>query len=98
MEKIAVLKALREIGLKSAVDLFATYAGRAADLKEWLGDAAINRDGNLRLQYLAGLGLNMNESDAVYAEILRHRRLPEGLFTGSASTMGALRERLAFVP
>jgi spermidine synthase len=97
-EYMPVVRSLREIGLKSAVDLFATYAGRAADLKEWLGDAAINRDGNLRLQYLAGLGLNMNESDAVYAEILRHRRLPEGLFTGSASTMGALRERLAFVP
>jgi spermidine synthase len=97
-EYLPVARSLREIGLKSAVELFATYAGRAADLKEWLRDAAINRDGNLRLQYLAGLGLNMNESDAVYAEMLRYRRLPEGLFTGSPSTMRALRERLAFVP
>jgi spermidine synthase len=97
-EYMPVARSLREIGLNRAVDLFATYAGRAADLKEWLRDAEINRDGNLRLQYLAGLGLNMNESDAVYAEILRHRRFPDDLFTGSASTMRALRERLAFVP
>jgi spermidine synthase len=97
-EYLPVARSLRDIGLNRAVDLFATYAGRAADLRDWLRGAAINRDGNLRLQYLAGLGLNMNESDAVYAEILRYRRLPDGLFTGSASTISALRERLAPVP
>jgi spermidine synthase len=93
-----VARSLREIGLHGAVDLFATYAGSAADLKEWLRDAAINRDRNLRLQYLAGSGLNMNESDAVYAEILRSRRPPDRVFTGSASTLRALRDRLAPVP
>ena len=71
-----VAASLREIGLGSAVDLFSTYAGRAIDLKAWLRDASINRDRDLRLQYLAGLGLNMNESDAVYAEILKYRRFP----------------------
>jgi spermidine synthase len=97
-EYMPVARSLRDIGLNSAVDLFATYAGRAGDLKEWLRDAAINRDGNLRLQYLAGLGLNMNESDAVYAEMLRYRRFPEGLFRASPPIMRALRERLAVVP
>ena len=29
------------VGIYSAVDLFATYAGRAADLAPWLKDAAI---------------------------------------------------------
>jgi spermidine synthase len=97
-EYTPVARSLREIGLHGAVDLFASYAGSAADLKEWLRDAAINRDGNLRLQYLAGFGLNMNESDAIYAEILRSRRPPDGIFTGSASTLRALRDRLAPVP
>jgi spermidine synthase len=97
-EYTPVARSLREIGLHGAVDLFASYAGSAADLKEWLRDAAINRDGNLRLQYLAGFGLNMNESDTIYAEILRYRRFPDRLFTGSASTMRALRDRLAPVP
>ncbi len=93
-EYATVAQSLREIGLTSAVDLFGTYAGRASDLKEWLRDASINRDRNLRLQYLAGLGLNMNESDTVYAEILKYRRFPQGLFTGSEPRMRAIRERI----
>jgi spermidine synthase len=78
----------------SAVDLLASYAGRAADLRPWLQDAAINHDGDLRLQYLAGLGLNANEGDRVYAEILKYRRYPDDLFAGSESTLAALRDRI----
>ena len=89
---------LREVGLNSAVDLFATYAGRASDLKEWLRDASINRDRDLRLQYLAGLGLNMNESDAVYAEMLKHRRFPEGLFLAPEPVLDTLRARMGALP
>jgi spermidine synthase len=64
------------------------------DLKPWTRDASINRDGDLRLQYLAGLGLNMNESDAVYAEILKYRRYPADLFAGSDGELSELRERI----
>src|SRR3954469_7678588 len=46
-------KSLADIGMTSAIDLFATYAGSASDLQPWLKDAQINRDRNLRLQYLA---------------------------------------------
>ena len=94
----AVASSLGEIGIRSAVDLFATYAGRAADLAPWTRDASINRDGDLRLQYLAGLGLNMNESDAVYAAILKYRRFPPDLFTGSERLLGLLRERIEHAP
>ncbi|MEO8260151.1 MAG: fused MFS/spermidine synthase [Acidobacteriota bacterium] len=90
-----VAASLREIGLASAVDLFSTYAGRAIDLKPWLSDASINSDSNLRLQYLAGLGLNMNESDTVYAEILRYRRFPADVFTGSEARLAALKSRIS---
>ena len=62
-----------DVGVGSAIDLVASYAGRAADLRPWLEDAAINHDGDLRLQYLAGLGLNANEGDRVYA---RHPEIP----------------------
>ena len=47
---------------------------------------------DLRLQYLAGLGLNMNESDAVYAEILKYRRFPADLFAGSEALAGRAQE------
>ena len=93
-----VAGSLREIGLASAVDLFSTYAGRAGDLKAWLRDASINRDRDLRLQYLAGLGLNMNESDAVYAEILKYRRFPADVFTGSDTLVNLLKSRISPSP
>ena len=91
----AVAQSLREVGVKSAVDLLASYAGRAADLQPWLRDAAINHDGDLRLQYLAGLGLNANEGDRVYAEILKYRRYPDDLFVGSEQALSLLRGRIA---
>jgi hypothetical protein len=47
-----------------------------------LSDASINRDRNLRLQYLAGLGLNMYQSAFIYSEMLRYRKQPEDLFVG----------------
>src|SRR5262249_33748445 len=62
-EYAPIVRSLNEIGMHSAVDLFSTFAGRATDLAPWLADASINRDRNLRLQFLAGLGLNLYQSD-----------------------------------
>jgi spermidine synthase len=97
-EYSAVKESLHEIGINSAIELFANYAGRAADLKEYLSDAPINHDRDLRLQYLAGLGLNLYQSDAIYSDILRYKRFPEGLFSGSEATMRQLREAIASAP
>jgi spermidine synthase len=93
-----VKDSLREISIYSALDLFANYAGRASDMKAYLADAQINRDRDLRLQYLAGLGLNLYQSGPIYAEILRHKKYPEGLFSGSPETMQKLREAIAAAP
>jgi spermidine synthase len=85
-------QSLRDIGMKSAVDLFATFAGRAADLKPWLADASINRDRNLRLQFLAGMGLNLYQSDVIYSGMLAYaHRFPDELFVAAPATMSALR-------
>jgi spermidine synthase len=84
-------QSLREIGMNSAVDLFSTYAGRKPDLEPWLRDAAINRDRNLRLQYLAGLGLNLYQADQIYADMLRNvTRMPDDLFIATPETKKAL--------
>jgi spermidine synthase len=91
-EYARVAQSLSEIGMFSAVDLFATYAGRRPDLDMWLRDAAINRDRNLRLQYLAGLGLNLYQSDAIYADMLRYARYPDDLFVGKPETIQALQQ------
>jgi spermidine synthase len=90
-----VAQSLREIGMNSAVDLFSTYAGRKTDLDAWLRDATINRDRNLRLQYLAGLGLNLYQADAIYTDMLHYvSRMPEDLFVGSEETKKALFEAI----
>jgi spermidine synthase len=66
----AVAKSLRDVGFGSILQLLVTYAGRAQDLQPWLQGAEINRDGNLRLQYLAGLALNTSMEGAIYSDIL----------------------------
>jgi hypothetical protein len=60
----------------------------------WLADAAINRDRNLRLQYLAGLGLNLYQSDLIYSDMLNYRKYPDGLFTGTPETLQNLRQAI----
>jgi spermidine synthase len=74
--------------------LLSTYAGRARDLAGWLKDAPINTDINLRLQYLAGLGLNFYQQDAILTELLTHRRPLDDLFVGTERTKRALREAM----
>jgi spermidine synthase len=71
---------LEEMGVHSATELAALYAGRGRDLAPWLADAQINDDRTLRLQYLAGLSLNDYNQDAIYAAILKYRKLPNDLF------------------
>jgi len=89
-EYAVVARSLGEIGMRSAVDLFATYAGNRTELAPWLRDAQINRDRNLRLQYLAGMGLNLYESDLIYQDMVRHAGYPAALFAGSPGTLARL--------
>ncbi len=84
-------KSLKDAGFRSAVSLLGTYAGQRTDLGPWLAGAEINRDRNLRLQYLAGLGLNLNQGGLIYGEMLLHRRFPEQLFAGTEMQKRMLR-------
>jgi spermidine synthase len=85
-----VVESLREVGFNSLYGLIGTYAGRAPDMKPWLEGAAINRDGNLRLQYLAGLALNTSMEASIYNEILNYGRFPSDIITGSPDHLRAL--------
>ena len=91
----SVLRSMRSVGFRSAIDLLSTYAGRAADLRPWLERAEINRDLNLRLQYLAGMGVNSNQSAAIYDQMLLYRRFPKDLFAGSDERLQAFQMALA---
>jgi spermidine synthase len=90
-----VAESLREVGIGTPFDLFATYSGNRSDLAPWTAGAEINRDANLRLSYVAGWGINAKLNDYLYRRMLSYRHRPEGLFTGSADKverlLGALR-------
>jgi spermidine synthase len=87
-----VRQSLRDIGIHSLIDLFAGYTGRKADLGPWLAGAQINRDRNLRLQYLAGMGKYSIEMEDIYAEFDRLRTFPDSLFAASEAWKEELRQ------
>lgn len=89
-----VAMSLAEIGMNSPVELFATYAGRRSDLAQWLRGTAINHDSNLRMQYLAGLGLDRDDAASIYAGMLAYRRFPDDLFFSAEGRVDSLREAI----
>ncbi len=91
---VRVAESMREVGFGSAVQLLATYAGQEPDLRPWLAGAEINRDGNLRLQYIAGLALNVSREGAIYNQMLAYRKFPDNLFAASDDRKRALRNAL----
>jgi spermidine synthase len=88
----AVDSSLAEVQFNSAVDLLGTYVGRAPDLQPMTAGVPVNNDLNMRLQYLAGLGLNSASGEPIYREIVSHRKFPEDLLTGGGELMAQLQE------
>ncbi len=77
-----VVDSLANVGFDFGPDLFSTYAGYGPDMQPLLADAEINSDRNLRLQYVAGFGLNDNAGAKIYEEILNYRTAPTRVMTG----------------
>lgn len=87
----AIARSLREIGFNSTTELLATFTGEARDFKPWLVGAAINTDRNLRLQYVAGFGLNLYRANEIYKSMVSYGpRMPKDMFTGSPGSLETL--------
>jgi spermidine synthase len=86
-----VIHSLSETGFTTPMGLLSTYCGRGPDIAPWLADADINRDANLRLQYLGGMGLNAVMEDLIHYEMLNYYTYPADLFSASDSLQQALR-------
>lgn len=86
-----VKDSLAEIGFPSAAALLGTYVGQPSDMQGWLADAQINRDRNLRLQYLAGMGSNLYIQANIHRKMTVGKQYPEGMFVGNPDTLRALR-------
>ena len=78
-----VALAMEEVNFRNVFDIFDTYAGSGDDIEEWLADAKVNRDSNLKLQFLAGMGINQYEAGSIYSEIFRRARFPKSLLVGN---------------
>jgi len=89
-----VAESLRGIGVNSEIDLFGTFAGQRSDLSRWTAGAEINRDKDLRLQYLGGWGINSRLEDVIYRRMLSYREMPRAMFTGSPERLMALARAL----
>jgi spermidine synthase len=97
-EYARVKASLREIGINSTMQLFSGYSGQKAELAPWLAGAQINRDRNLRLQYLAGIGKYSFEIEEIYRELDGLRTFPDSLFVASEAWKGDLRRALETSP
>jgi len=87
----AVNASLAEVGYSTIWDVLKTYSGWGRDLAPWVAGAEINTDKNLRLQYLAGVGLNNNSGTEIRDAMLRYRRFPAALFKGNERSLQLLR-------
>jgi spermidine synthase len=89
-----VAQSLNDVGFSTVFDLLGTYVTRASDLQTWLKGAYVNTDLDLRLQYMAGMGLNFNDAPYIRQEIARSRQFPADLFKGSAENIRLVRTAL----
>lgn len=89
-----VLQSLVDVNYGSAVELFGTFAAHSSQLTNYLADAQINRDRNLRLQYLAGMAVNHYEQSQLYSDLKANGGWKEGLFRGDPATLEQLRQAI----
>ena len=85
-----VLQSLTEVSYGSVLSLFGTFAAHSSQLVNYLADAQLNRDRNLRLQYLAGMAVNHYDQSKIYSDLQTNGGWLDGVFSGDAATLAAL--------
>src|SRR5690348_16351200 len=85
-----VRESLAGINVHSLPDLLSVYTGNAVDLNPWISGADINHDGDLRLSYLAGWGINSQIADSLYRQMLQYRHDPTSMLVGSKPLVDAV--------
>lgn len=76
----SVGKSLVDVGIKQLGDVLKLYSGNRSDVSDWLADAQLNRDRNLRLEYLAGTALNVQIATQIYRNMIDGITYPSELF------------------
>ncbi len=84
-------QSLMGAGFDSPVALFATFAASREDLTEWLAGAVINRDRNLRMQYLAGLGMDHDQAAEIFSSMTARTRFHADMFANTEGRLDSLK-------
>jgi spermidine synthase len=92
----ALRDSLASVDFYSGSEMIQSYVGQASDLAGYLADAQVNRDRSLRLQYLAGLALDENNSVPIFQAMAQFRTYPESLFRVPASMEAQLRQAFGY--
>lgn len=87
-----ITSSIRALGLQNPMGLLYHYGGQASDMNEWLADAQINRDRNLRLEYLAGASINSQKASDISRNMLSNIAYPDNLFSLQSISQTVLRE------
>ncbi len=96
-EYARVARSLGEIGFASGADLLVTYVAQASDLQPWLKGAVINRDRNLRVQYLSGMSLDAHHENEIYAHMIAFGpHLSPNVFSGSGALLEYLDQAIEY--
>ena len=90
-------RSLREIRIKRLADLLELYSGNRSDLSAWLVGAQLNRDRNLRLEYLAGAALNVRIPEEIYRNMTVNITYPSELFDLNHQREMRFREYFSYV-
>lgn len=69
----AFRESMAEVRLGSAAELLGTFVAYGPDLAEWLKGAEMNLDRNLRLQFLAGLSLDIRAERQIFRNMVSGR-------------------------
>jgi len=84
----------KEVRINSVIDLLTAYGASGRDMQRWLEGAPVNRDFSLKLEYVSGLALDQNQTNAIYAHMVADRTFPTDTFTGRPGQIDELRRRI----
>ena len=87
-----LVNSLRQTEIDNVFALLKHYSGSRNDISSWLSDAEINKDKNLRLEYLAGKALDLQQADQIYSAMTSTIKYPDNLFNLSAENEIKLKE------
>jgi hypothetical protein len=90
-EYAQVLQSLTDVNYGSVVALFGTFAAHSSQLTGYLADAQLNRDRNLRLQYLSGMAVNTYDQALIYSQLISGGSWKDDLFTGDPELVAAVK-------